>query len=725
MNAPSVTTGVFREQAGFPWAGRASRLGERAGAWIRNYVGLASLMACPVLLLAFLATRYAVSPWVGVRAIFALYALGVVPGYLAERYLFGLRIGTPFERLLSGLLLGTFITPFLWYVLCCLKISVIFFPLMFVTAVVLPLAKGWHRQPVSRLRCLVSGAEAPVLWLALLLTVLWSWQLFLVSFRNGQVVILPHDDHLVHTSLIAELARGVPPAVVPFLVVARKWAYHYMPDVWCDMIRRAAGTDAREAYFYLALPLRYAFVTLACYLGLVRRFGRAAATLGGACVLGFCGYHGSEFLLTNWSLTYLYWNYPSSWGLVGVFLILYYASATQREHLRGPLLLISVLSGLLFWHKANFALVAVPAVAVFCAILLIRHRDYRWLAVCLGAQGALVAVRQIDLATADLPAPMLFEPFRFVRYMWWKGTLWLKTLEGSCSGWSALPIHALLTIRRNVDALPDPIKWPAVFLLCMVFLFHLGIFVAFCARLRCGFGRLRPHPRATDVLILLILLFCAVGFVLLPVQKGLVWNVCMHLFALVYALLFALMGPVLCDVVGRLRHAGPARAVIRGALVLAAMVGNTYALGRKALGPTADVQDVIPEDQYACYRYIEAHTSHDAMILHPRFEQGLKTAAMLTRRRVVLEWGPPVWEGRRDLTPLLSDLREFYRGATPQRARGVLDRYGVTHVVAEPSLVARAGYGEVLVPVFRAGGLAVYRVTRPHDIPAPLGRTPR
>jgi len=673
-------------------------------------IGPASLVCCPLLLIGYLSFRYGFDAGVGLRAMAAIYALGVVPGYVVQRFVFRIQAATPFEALLSSLLLGTLLTPLLWFTLCWVGLSGVFYPAMFALALAVPFACGWHRQTADRLLRLVSPAETPILWLALGLAVLWSCQLDLVSVRDGQVLILPHSDHMCQTSRIAELARGVPPATVPFIAIVDKCAYHHLPNTWCDMVRRVAGTDARDAYFYLALPLRYVFVCFACYLALVRRFGRASAVVGAACVLAFTGYHGSHFVLTNWLLTYLYWNYPCSFGLVGVFLILYYVSMMGRDRPRGPLLLISILSVLLLWHKANFALATAPAVAVLCTVVLVRRRDYRWLLLCGTVQGLLVGVRYLDVSTADLPAPLAFEPLRFVRYMWWKGTLWLKALDEGGAGWLSLPVQVLLTVRRNVDALPTLLKWPVVFVLCMIYLFHLGIAIGVYARFRCGFGRLRSNASAVDALMLLILLFCIVGFVVFPIEKGLVWNISMHNFALVCALLFALMGPALCDVVARVRGKGSRTAVVGTIVLVAAFAGNAYALGRKALGPTADVQDVISTELYECYRYIDAATPQDAMILHPRFEQGLITAGLLTQRRVVLEWGVSVLERRVDLQPILSDLRGFYRGVDPHEARAILARYDVDVVVANWSLPQAAGYASFLTEVFRSDDMAVFYV---------------
>ncbi len=683
---------------------------ERACVRWREAVGPASIVAAPAALIAFLAIRHGLAPWTGLRAIVALYALGIVPGYLVQRGLLRIRSATPFEGLVSSLLLGTLLTPLLWFALCCTGLSSVFYPLMLLLGVTVPIAFGWHHQPVARVRRLVTASEAPVLWLAVAVAVLWSWNASLVSVRGDRVVVLPHNDHLLHTSLIAELSRGVPTEVVPFIASAGKWAYHHLPDVWCDMIRRVAGIDARDAYFHLALPLRYVFVALACYLAMVGRFGRAAATVGAGCVLALAGLPGDGHVLTNWLLTYLHWNYPCSFGLIGVFLILYFVSAMSTDHRRGPLLLISILSALLLWYKANFALAVIPAVSVFCAVVLVRARDYRWLLACLSAQVLLIVVRRVDLSSADFHATLAFEPLRFINYLWWQGTSWLKATASSGGPWMAAVAVVLNAVRRNVDALPAVLRWPTIYVLCIIALFHVGIVLGLAARVRCGFGRLRPRAHPVDGLILLILLACAVGFVVFPVQRGLVWNVSLHLFALVNALLLALMGPVVCDLVRSAFRRGRTMASVAAALLTVALAGNTYALTGKALGPAADVQDVIGKGTYDCYRYIEAATPPDALVLHPRFEQGLISAGMLTQRRVALEWAS-VWACYGDTKPIVSDLRAFYAGTPSLFARAILERYGVDVVVAERSLPQRAGYTSFLTEVYHSGTMAVFRVS--------------
>ncbi|MBN1346109.1 MAG: hypothetical protein JXQ73_25705 [Phycisphaerae bacterium] len=675
----------------------------------REWSGFGSLLACTSGLITFLAVRYGVSALAVVRTVVALYALGVVPGHLLQRYVLDLRPATPLQGMLSSLLLGTFFTPLIWYTLCVLGLGMAFYPLALTAAVIALLNCGRHHDLVGRLKRLVAPEEAPLLWLGLGLAVLWSWKLDLVAIAGDQVVILPHNDHMVHTSMVAELARGVPPATVPFIAFANKWAYHQMPNVWCDMIRRVAGLDARDAYFHLALPLRYALLTSACYLGLVRRFGNRAAILGAVCVLGFVGYSQSQYIGTNWLLTYLYWNTPAAFGLMGLFLICYYASMAEVGRTRQVTLIASILSVLLLWYKANFALAVAPAVAVWCVIVLARRRRFAWIGVCLAAQAALFAVRMIDVSSADFGAKLVFEPFRFIGFLWWEGGVWLRDL--AASGVLSVPVELLSKIRYHVDVLPGVLRWPTMFVLCMVFLFHMGIAVAIYARVRCGFGRLRPQARSLDLLFLLVLAFCGLGFIFFPVHDALVWNVPKHVFAVVYALLFALMGPVLCDVYERLRGQTPLRGGVVAVVLVALFVANGYELARKAFGPVSDVQEVIGRGEYDCLRHIEATAPPDAVVLRPEFENGLMTAAMLTQRRVAIEWAC-VWATCCDTSRIVADLRGFYAGTEPGGAHDILQRYDVTHVVADRAFLKRMRYGAFLREDFRSGQTAVFTAIR-------------
>jgi len=651
----------------------------------------------------------------GLRTLAAVYALGVVPGYVVQRHLFRLHLGGPFEILASSLLLGTLITPLLWYGLSCAGLSAVFYPLAFALAVGLPFARGWHRQAGLRLSRLVVPSESAIFWVALGLAVLWTSRFDLAAVQGDRVVIQPHDDHLFHVALVAELARGVPPSKVPFMACVDKLGYHLMPDVWCDMIRRMAGVDAMQAYFYLAQPLCYVFLCFACYLAMVRRFGRMAATVGAVCLLGFAGYHNSRCLFTNWLLTYLHSSYPSMFGLMGTFLILYYASTLDVQQPRGSLLAMSILSVLLLWYKANFALVVAPAVAVLCVVVLARKRDYGWMAVCVGAQTLLTTVHYLTNSSADYRPTLAFAPFGFIRHLWWQGTQWLKELDGPW--WVLAGRSALNGIRWRVESLPESLKWPVIYLLCVVYLFHWGLVVVPYAAVRCGFGRLRSPARAFDLLTLLLLSGALVGLVLFPIEPRCVWNISKHVLALVYALVFALMGPVVCDLVWHILRRGKPVITLAAPLLLVVFAANAYALCHRTLWNTAFARQVVPRDHYECYRYIQRCTSPDATILQPRFYRG-PFASGLTQRRAVMDcalgfdWTPPI---RRTL----SEMEAFYSGTDPGAALRMLRRYGVDNVIADRSLVSSAGYGGFLSEAFRSGTMAVFRVEPEGGEPAP------
>lgn len=673
---------------------------------MRERVGAASLLACPLVLTVFLAIRYGVSPWACLRVMFGLYALFLVPGYLIQRFVFAWRGATTFETAVASLLLGTLVSPALWYACCIAGVSRVFVFVIVVLAVATPLGLGWHRDLARRVRVFVSREEAPIVLGVTLLAVLWSLRLDLVSVRGDGVVVLPHNDHRINVAMVAEYARKTPPEVLPFLSPARKWAYHNMPHVWSDMLRRVSGLDARDAYFHFALPLRYVLLPLACYLALVRRFGRSAATIGAMGLLAFVGYPLSEYVLTNWLLTYLYWNVPACFGLIVIFLILCYASRVGERY-RATLLLISLLSVGLLWYKANFALVVAPAVAVWTLWVLWQRGDMKWAFACLGAQALLLAVRVVDMCTADFRASLAFEPFRFISYLWWQGTLWLTEVsKTSVQGW---PVSLLLSIRRNVDALPEALRIPMVFALCMAFLFHVGLLIAAYARLRMDVGRLRSRANPTDVLAILILLSCALGFVFLPVHETLVWNVSKHNFAVVHALLLALMGPVLWDIVRRIRRSRRSVTVLGTGLLIVAMAGNAWALHAKITGPVSDVQDVISPGRYACFRYIERSAPQDAVVLQPEFETGLLTGALLTQRRVAVEWAH-VWQACWDTSEIVAGLRAFYAGTDAKHARETLAQYHVTHIVADAHFAERNEYEAFLKEGFRCSDDAVFAV---------------
>jgi hypothetical protein len=676
------------------------------------YVGGVSLIGAPLLLVVYLALYHGVDVGSGIRAVVALYFLGIVPGYVVQRFVFRIRPATRFEALLSSLLVGVLLAPVLWYLLCSVGLAAVFAPFMLGLGLIVPIACRWHRQAGLRARQLVPLADAPILWLAAFMAIIWSLQPSLFETRSGQVYVVPHSEHCQHATIIIELARGVPQTAVPSLASARNWGYHYLPDVWADMMRRASGVDPIAAYFHIALPFRYVLITLACYLMLVGRFGRLAAFAGAVCLLSFV--EPMRFTFPKSWLSYLHYSYPTSFGLIATFLVVYYASTAQRTNPRGPLLLASLLSGLMLWYKANFALAVGPAVFLLSVILLVKRRDFRWLAICIATQVILVGIRYVETSSADLRATLVLAPLLFVEW-WWTHL--------------ALPPDVKAAIGGAIGHWPGAVRWPAIFAICLIHRFHLGILILSYLVFRCGFAGRCPRIHAFDLLTVLILLCCVAGFVLFPIDPhpGWVWNVSMHVWALVSALVFALMGPALCDVVRRLLR--QRKAVIAGVsvLCLVGLAHNTFALRREALWGTRVSAGVVSEGFYDCCRFIESSTPPDAVVLQPKFLEHI-FVSLLTQRRSVLDYayayGP--WC---DTTPIISDLTEFYSGTSATTARDILVRYNVDYVIAETSDPAfpaddwHRPQASLMHMIFSSGDTSVYEVSATTEPASAIGRT--
>ena len=667
-----------------------------------SWFGPMSLIACPVLLIAYLVFYHGLHPLVGAKAAGALYFLCFVPGYVLQRGLFRLKGLSPFETMVSSLLLGLLLTPLVWTVLCCLGLSAIFFPLVIVLGLAVPVFRRWHhrilRQP-GGLAQVVAPADAPILWLALAIGMLWSYSISVVEIRDGQAYIIPYCDHTWHAAMAGEYARGVPAQAVPCIVGAKKWAYHYMPHVWCDMMRRATGADLQSAFFHIALTFRYPFVCLACYLALVRRFGRGAALTGVVftfAVVGYVGHQGGV-LLTNGLPRYLYENYPCAFGLVGVFLILYYVSVMKSDGPRVPLLLASVLSAVLLWYKANFALAVAPAVAVLSLVVLGKQRDYRWLLLCWGVQGLATGLRCWELATSDVRVPLIAQPLGFLT--WWWDSL------AAPEGW---PAAALTAVRQAVDSLPVLVRWPAVLAVCFIHMFHISLVTLPYLLLRRRGGTTRFPINRADLLTLLILLFICAVWLISPQHREFAWIACFPLWFLVYALLFSLTGTLVYALVRRAMHSGKAVAVTTSAVLLFACVVNAQELRLRAVWQTRYRSDVISADLYDCYRYINTSTPLDSVILDPRCQERT-TAGMLTERRMVLE-REPNFHWQYNTAPILADVKQFYGKTDAQTARAILDRYGVDYVVADLSTGWEPPNPPLLSPVFRRGDAAVFLV---------------
>ena len=453
---------------------RTMTLPENAKARRLDRLGPLSLIGCLLLLVAYLVFYHGLEPMVGCKAVACLYFLCFVPGYLAQRYLFRLQGLPKFETLLSSLLLGVLLTPFVWYAFCRLGISAIFFPMVLAIGLAVACSAAWHRRKPPQgdnAESLVTPADAAILWLSLAMAVLWSYSMTVVEMQDGQVHVMPYVDHAFHATLIAELARGVPAQTVPFVAGAQQLAYHYMPHMWCDMIRRATGADLQSAYFFIALTFRYLFVSLAVYLALVPRFGRMAALTGVGftlAVVGYVGHAGAAVMFSNSLLGYLHGNYPAWFGLTGVFLILYYVSRIDSDKPRAPLLLASILSVSLLWYKANFALTIAPAVAILSLFVLGKRRDYRWWVLCVGVQALLTGLRLWELSSADFSQTIIWQPVVFL--VWWWDIMSVP------SGW---PTAVLNAIRQSIETLPSVFQWPMVLAGCLLHRFHVGLIAVF------------------------------------------------------------------------------------------------------------------------------------------------------------------------------------------------------------------------------------------------------
>ncbi len=649
------------------------------------------------MLLAFvgyLRIRHGLSIGAGLRGLVALYALGFAPGYALQRWVFRLGSARRMEFVISSLILGSLITPMVWYASCWLGVERAVWVVLVILAIVVPIDYFRNRDRQQRGER-VSFFSVLIWTSAVAFAVIWSHSTSVVEHRDGQVHMLPYGDHVLHAMLVAELSRGVPPETIPFMAGAKSWAYHQMPDVWCEMVRRISGLSAVEAYFYLALPFRYLLTSLACYLGMVGRFGRGAAFASSLCLFGFVGIAGWP-IFRNDLLYYFYLSYPTSFGLMGVFLIVFYLTQKPTPS-RGCWLVTTLLAGLLLYYKANYALAVVPAGLMCAAVHFQRGREYGILFACLAVTGLIVTLRWWQVANADMNPQMLLKPGAFLSW-WWTTESSMQSLVGE-------------SIRSTVNALHPFIKWPAILVMCLVIRFHLGLVVIAYAVFRMGFGR-RPStaPIADRFIILTLVITCA-GFVLFPIQRGFEWNVSMHMFYLVSALTLALAGPVLVDISGRVLRASKPVTILAALVLLGAVADNALALRRKALWDTRVGSDVITRDLYECYRYVNQSTPPRSLIAQPHFREGRSSAGVFSGRRIVLENGE-AWVDFFDTRPALADLSALYGDAAGERLRGIVERWDIDFIVGDAS----AGRWQWDVPfltcVYRNGSASVYRVER-------------
>lgn len=655
-------------------------------------LGLLSLLFCVLVLMAYLVLHHNVDTVVVLRALASLYFLGVAPGYLIQRYVFRHPVTNSMEGLLSCFVLGSLCSPGIWYAMCWLEVSWIFFPLIVSWGIACPLVTGWYRSPFQRLTELVTTRDIPLMLVSLIMVVLWSYTIQFVDVRADQVAIKPHYDLCFHAIQTSELSRGTPAERLPFLYSGGRIAYHHLPHVWSDLLRRTAGTDAHTGFFFLALPLRYLLISAACYLGLVRRFGRWSALCGVVCLLGFV--EPAHFNFPKSFLHYLHYSYPTMFGLMVVFLILYYTSLLKENNRRRIMSLVCFLSGLLCFYKANHAIVVMPPVAIFAIWSLGRVRDYKGIVLCLLTQGLPAGLFYLQSLGADMKVPLDFAPFTFV--MWW----WDRLL---------LPGGTKEAFQTFVNSFPSFIRQFMILTICVLQRFHVGVAIFVYLIVRCGLARMKHGGKSVDHLICLILLSCIAGFVFLPVQKGLIWNITMHTWAIVSALSFALMGPVIYDLFQRIRlWRHPAALVLMLTAIVGAGTYNTMALRRVALWETHGSSGYVSVPFYDCCRFIQRESPFDSVVLHSLYRENF-FVSLLTQRRSVFEYA---WLCKLyvNTDSIIADLDDLYKNDDEEKIYSTLSRYHVDYVIADLSTTNLPSENRHLSIVFRSGAMAVYRV---------------
>ncbi len=664
----------------------------------------AALLPAPAALAVYLVIFQSVPVLVTAKAVGIFLPLTTLVGYAIQRLALRTQVEGAFATVVSSLLLGSLATPLIWYVFCALRIGWLVVPSGVALTMGVAVLILQDRRASSKDAIHLSGSDAVAVWVVLGVMVLWAWGLGVFGMRDGRLHFLPYTDHVLHVLLIGELGRGIPPETVPFISGAERWAYHQMPDVWAELLRRVTGTDVTTAYFGLALSLRYVLVGLAGYLVLARRFGRPAAILGVLslfCIVGIPG----RMLGVTWFQTYFRDSYPTAFGLVGVFLAFYYVSLADTQRYHGGLLLASAVSVGLLWCKANFAVAVAPAVAVVVVVVLIGRRDFRWLAVCLGVMALLSGVRFWELSSADMRGTFVFAPWAFVDFLWQTQGTW----------WGIGVVSAVInkTIVPTIDSLPAVLAWPAKLAFHLLYRFHLGLIVVPYLVYRFRRDRDQEGVPAFDALFLLVFVVGAIGFVLLPIQKGMTGNVSIHIVFLLHALLLMAIGPALIDLGRAAIHRRSKKAIVASLAAFAVLGMNVHSLFALT-AEDAQAGKPVNEGLCAASRWIANHTPKDAVILHPDYHQEHTATALLAERRVVLDFGP-CWarQGMCDVKRMMTELDRFYAGTDAASTRAVLDRYDVDYVVVNHAEKGQCPNVTLLTRAFRMDDVAVYRVERP------------
>ena len=306
-------------------------------------------------------------------------------------------------------------------------------------------------------------------------------------------------------------------------------------------------------------------------------------------------------------------------------------------------------------------------------------------------------LRYAQISSADMRHTLIMAPLAYLQWEW---------------AGLVLPVSVKAVVQGAVASLPGVLEWPTVFVLWLIYRWHVGIAVLLYLILLCRFGRSGHRAGGTDRMILLVLVCCALGFVFLPVQEHLVWNIAQHLRILMHALLFALIGPAVCSFIAHMKARSRRAMMTTVGVVVAAFVANGFALYDKALSDTRRPVQLGTADAYSCYQFIRSATPLESVILHPtRYSTG-RVVSALTQRRMVMDI-PENWSMMGDVQRVTDDVRRYYLDASRDDAREILERYHVDYVVADRLEALQPADDIMLTPVFRSGGAVVYRVGIP------------
>ncbi len=551
----------------------------------------------------------------------------------------GVRLARPSERVFVGLVAGLTLHATAALVLGWLGLSLgaVVAAVSLASAAIL-LARARWRWPARRL-----PVELGLISLAFVAAAACVPRLGAVRWRGDELVVSTYLDHLFHASIVHELLRAVPPRQMPFFAGERFWSYHFYGDVSDAVVSLVGG------WHPLAVHLGGGglLIWFLMVLGLTVTARRLARSLLGAPVLTFLFLGGVT--LEDASRRYLSDNTPAVFGvavLTAVVLLLWPRPRPSDGRVR----LAGFLAGGLYFYKANFFLVAAPAVAAVGVVWLIGREPRRMLWLALGGVAGAVGPLAWHAMSPRRAGGIGFEYGLYMRYL-----AGLQSLELSTSPWGP----ALYFVQWLVTEVSGPCAALAL----------LGVLAR----------RLRPRARVRGDLAASVGL--AVGAVtwavvmLWLVESGTgrftAWNVAGHTVVLVpiFGLSLATWG--LGAVAERLR---PWRTWLLAAASLAtlvsALVFDANPRGERALGPELSRAMVAL-----------ARTPTDAVVLSAQLTDGPTFLSALSGRRVVLERVNTFRSFFASIPQRERDVADIHDREDTGRVEALLDAYRVTHML--------------------------------------------